>query len=569
MAQIVKRVIDPDTRQEVSLSKKPRYALEVGTKVKVLRFFGLAYNAAWMHSVPAGIPLGNISVGVQVMNSVITAHTILRQKSSNPNAPLAAKVFGSTQSWTHQGTQTEIDMKGIVELVQFCANLSGLSYTDAVSITYGGQQAGSSAMQVDEDGGLIFPAMTCSNLTKGKDWFGIAGPFSNFLSGFGLRMKELRLGHSEFPVSKDANSTTSYPISKFGLNRAHHILLEGIRFPPEKRSSMVQSLGPMTTVLCYIQSNALYETKFLNAAVSSLFHIPNIEAILKTVKTLSRSNAQAILGLIGDITLISTSRQRHRATPPPGVFAYYVTNPTHVEVVRTMLLKSNIQPATTTVATQTLEEYLTMSGFPAAYLYNVASSMSFSLNGTFTPAEAAQVIFHCWWGSYKEDFGILKSITGVNEWFKRDQLGNKFQKMNTSAAVTNNITLCKLTKFAKLASANQVGAMAQGQKQVMSMPVFGGRRKRKFDQGFFKYLDEQTPAGSGVLTPTGIEADLTALLRNLKTRLQNSGGSQDAGTTRWINMERSNTFDHLKKPETLVYFEDNLQLVETCEYFLN
>lgn len=141
--------------------------------------------------------------------------------------------------------------------------------------------------------------------------------------------------------------------------------------------------------------------------------------------------------------------------------------------------------------------------------------------------------------------------------------------MNSCGSITSNITLPKLTKFAKLASANQVGAMAQGQKQVASMPVFGGARKRKFDQGFFKYLDEQTPAGSGVLTATGIEADLTAHLRMLKTRLQNANGIQTAGTTFWIDMEKSTSLKCLTDPDSIVYLPDDTWLQETCEYFLN
>lgn len=93
-------------------------------------------------------------------------------------------------------------MGEIANLVSFCAHISGLSYTDATSVTYNPPEEGTS--RIDVDGELKFPAMNFTNLLKGKEWFGIAGPFSNFLSGFGFRLKELRLGHSEFPVSKDA-----------------------------------------------------------------------------------------------------------------------------------------------------------------------------------------------------------------------------------------------------------------------------------------------------------------------------------------------------------------------------
>lgn len=98
MSNIVKRVIVLDTLKEVSLSEKPRYALEQDTKRKVLQFFGLSYNAAFMSMVPVAVSQDNISVSIQVMNSVLTAHTLLRQLSSNPNAALATKIHNSQQS---------------------------------------------------------------------------------------------------------------------------------------------------------------------------------------------------------------------------------------------------------------------------------------------------------------------------------------------------------------------------------------------------------------------------------------------------------------------------------------
>lgn len=47
---------------------------------------------------------------------------------------------------------------------------------------------------------------------------------------------------------------TAFPMSKYGLNGAYHILFDGSTFPPDKWSSMVESCGPITSSLCMLRS---------------------------------------------------------------------------------------------------------------------------------------------------------------------------------------------------------------------------------------------------------------------------------------------------------------------------
>lgn len=97
------------------------------------------------------------------------------------------------------------------------------------------------------------------------EWLETTRPFMDFFSGFSLRLTELRLGHMHFPVRKDGDTQIAFPVSKYGLNGAHHVLLEGSTFPPEKRSSMEQSLGPMTSFICMLRSDDKYRNKYENA----------------------------------------------------------------------------------------------------------------------------------------------------------------------------------------------------------------------------------------------------------------------------------------------------------------
>lgn len=89
------------------------------------------------------------------------------------------------------------------------------------------------------------------------NWYGTMGPYLDFFCGFGLRFKELRIGHDKMPITRPDGVTTEFPVRKYGLTGVHHVFLEGFTFPPEKRSSMAQSMGPMTTVLCMVRSEGM------------------------------------------------------------------------------------------------------------------------------------------------------------------------------------------------------------------------------------------------------------------------------------------------------------------------
>nr|QMP82240.1 nucleocapsid protein [Coleopteran orthomyxo-related virus OKIAV158] len=553
------RLIDPDDGSEINTAKKARYELQPHIKDIVLRFITLSHYIFYCQLIPSGNPsLLNISIGTQIMNIVFTIYTVCRQEGSSIPSSMTAKITQGNPKWTHLGQSYNADVKTLIQAMKVCAEVCGLSFNKSSASQ---PPSGSSSTSTDDP---------MTGLITGDKWFGVAGPFLNFLTGFSLRLKELRLGHSEFPFKKSRGQSISYPTSRYGLNRTHHILLEGIRFPPERRSSMVQTLGPMTNLLCYLEAPPDYSNKFEAAVKNSLGHIPNIEGIVKALKSQKKMSYRNIISLIADITIIVTSRQHNRTFPFPSAVTLNMVSEADIKKFKTIACpQPEVQFPKVLRESESSKwrQNITMSGLPAAIFYNHIAKTQWDLNGTFSSDEASQVIFHCWWGTYKEDLGILQSITTNQIWRKRDELGNKFQKMNSTSSITSQINLIKLTKFAKLASANQTGLMTQGAKQTASVPVFGGNRKRKFSDDFFKYLEEQSPSGTGLLTLQGIESDLTLILRDLKQKLSSNQKIQDAGTVEWIDMASSSSEEHYTKreePEYLPNFRPN----ETCDYFL-
>lgn len=125
------------------------------------------------------------------------------------------------------------------------------------------------------------------------------------------------MGHSRIPISKSNEGYKSFKAEAYGLNASHHILLEGCTFPPERKSSMIQSLGPMTIYLSMLRSDGKYRTKFEDAFMRTFKHFPYPASVVKITRTLKRAADVATLTrLIASNALIATTRQATRMFLP-------------------------------------------------------------------------------------------------------------------------------------------------------------------------------------------------------------------------------------------------------------
>lgn len=120
-------------------------------------------------------------------------------------------------------------------------------------------------------------------LAKGAEWIGIATPILATLSLFKARIEELRMGHTKMPRGEG-----EVEISQVGLNPAHGILLEGIRWSPHLRSACASACGPLTQMICYRQAarqngsaNIDYSRKWARVLSESIKHLPTGQDIIK------------------------------------------------------------------------------------------------------------------------------------------------------------------------------------------------------------------------------------------------------------------------------------------------
>lgn len=482
-------LVDPDTKEELADPKKPKIDLDEGKKLMVLKFICLSTYKMFLALASTATTFGrNINVGSQILNIVFTCHNILRQRKAGTTGNMDKKSDAKDFTVTHLGVNYSVTKEEALKVVEAAAKTVGLVYK-----------------KYD---------------TKDKEnWFGVVGPYLNFFAGFQLRSVELRVGHSNMPFKKIQGVSQSYPVFKYGINGGHHILLEGCTYPPEKRSSMAQSLGPLTVLLCYIQADKMYEEKWKRAAKRAMSHIPMIDDILSVVKGKKSFEISGIIKALADMLMITTSRQSHRAFFPIIPFIAVTTNidcTTKLMTFKEDLLKK-----------------FNASGHGAFLIYKLmCESGMYYMSGSMSQNQAAQITYHSIFGTFKEDLGVLAQITNQGNWQTREEMGKCFLNASTCKKEVG-FEFIRQEYYSKLSSANLSGLLASSYLQTTSSPVFSGFRTHTFSDEFFESISKRIGDASSGKTIESLHASTTSLLNDLQKEVDKRGKTIDMGTVSW------------------------------------
>lgn len=195
----------------------------------------------------------NITVGNHIVSIIFTIHNVCRQEVKNTSTNMIKKTATTSFNIHFRGNDYLVDNKFIKDKWVEILKGNGLEYKDF-------------------------------STTDNTNWYGTMGPYVDMFAAYALRTNELRLGHNNMPITKQDGVHKSFPVSKYGLSGAHHVLLEGTSFPPERRSSIVQSLGAMTAWLCMLRSDGIYRKKYAAAVKRAMSHVPCIDDLIHSLK---------------------------------------------------------------------------------------------------------------------------------------------------------------------------------------------------------------------------------------------------------------------------------------------
>ncbi|CAB3259790.1 unnamed protein product [Arctia plantaginis] len=245
------------------------------------------------HYQPTALDLlSNINVGNHITSIIFTLHNICRQSVRGVETNTMRKTRDTSFKISYRGGEYLVPTDNAQDEWIKITKANGLDYVD-----------------FDQE--------------DKANWYGTMGPYLDMFSAYSQRTNELRLGHNNMSITKSNGIHKSFPVSKYGLSGAHHVLLEGTSFPPERRSSIVQSLGPMTAWLGMIRSEGIYRKKYASAVKRAMSHIPCIEEIIELTKTTKQaSEISALTTLLAEILLVTTARQATRMFFPLTLFPY-------------------------------------------------------------------------------------------------------------------------------------------------------------------------------------------------------------------------------------------------------
>lgn len=136
-----------------------------------------------------------------------------------------------------------------------------------------------------------------------------------------------------------------------------------------------------------------------------------------------------------------------------------------------------------------------------------------------------QCTFHAIWGSFCEDFSLLKWMTDKKQWLKRREMVEYGSVKETIA-----FEIPVLKHYSKLASSNLTARMTDRNEQVASYPIWSGHRNQSYSQDL---LDCLSDTQKGEVAPVG--KDITSLALEVMKVLEELKGSKKIrmGTVDW------------------------------------
>lgn len=359
------------------------------------------------------------------------------------------------------------------------------------------------------------------------DWM-MATPIVNLLTAFKGFFDEVRTGVTKFQVRGDiatkikrarTNATGRVELTPndrhvglgyYGLTNQHIPLLQGITLPPERKTGLLKSLGPMTQCIMLINEKS-YPQKLVEAVKNSLRMLPMHGEIATALKDAdSPGRVMGLMKELADLLILTTARSTQKIYFPIS-----------------------------------LAKYL-WAGKPDNFQWNFANSnmlqfysdamalnrIKFEMRSGGSESETAEVVFHAMFGTYMEDLGVLGTITNWGAWKQRKTLSAVFTKRSAAPKVTFSPRIFTMTS--KMAQALLTKNMGNMDPCATTRPSFNGVRKRKFSEVFLSYLQTGKTVSNYSTDPLQLQLSLRRLRDEITA---DTKSCEEAGTRTWFKRQ--------------------------------
>ncbi|KAG8256087.1 hypothetical protein J6590_076828 [Homalodisca vitripennis] len=238
--------------------------------------------------------------------------------------------------------------------------------------------------------------------------------------------------------------------------------LEGISLEPTLKSSMPQSLGAATIIICLNRVNP-HDRAFQ--------HLGYSKDLAEYPPGKPAAEAAPFIKNVIDTICMTTARTISRAFFHFAFWYALLDTNTRGSV---FISSTENQPRGALKLDDTA--FFDHSGTGAFTLWQKVSrkgrdAVSMTIDGT--PEQAASILFHSVWGTYSEDLNVLEYMTGKT-FPTRSELGNCFQGALKKLPV--ECEAWNIKYYAKLSSACQITLSQTGNEQIFINPRFSGKR---------------------------------------------------------------------------------------------
>lgn len=266
---------------------------------------------------------------------------------------------------------------------------------------------------------------------------------------------------SKAPVARAPVGPEFATINSFGLTNQHISLCMGITLPPERKTGLLRSLGPMAQAILLIREKT-YKDKIRVAFENSIMMLPMYKELAQCFANAEApSTVSGVMKELGDLLLLTTARNTGKVYFPIMMIRYIVK--------KSLLTNFNF------------------AGTKALITYNnVTEKMQFNVRTGGTASQTAQAIFHAMFGTYMGEISSLRTITTEKDWQIRKTLDNVFIGRSTKAQrLINPIRFIKISKMSQALKTKMMGTMDP---MIVGISPFAGRSQRNFSERFLNYI---------------------------------------------------------------------------------
>ena len=128
--------------------------------------------------------------------------------------------------------------------------------------------------------------------SKESKWYGTVSPYMAIFNAHKHRMQEVKFGLSSYydaKLGKTNPSENFANIKALSFDRHHSIMFEGMRYPPEARSSICKSMGLMTNIYAMKDANDMYKQKYEKAVMEAMQHLPQPASVINVINMTQKS----------------------------------------------------------------------------------------------------------------------------------------------------------------------------------------------------------------------------------------------------------------------------------------